>query len=303
MPGEVPGHSIRQMLNSFAAAGIDVDEAIAGLGFRRSDLANPFFRANWDDQVTILRRVCAKYPREVIVRAAQDFGGTEPFARLAAQRMFVLRALYRIVLQGTSWMWPTLAMSYRVLSDGRIEWRVTLLCGRGCREFFELAAPIVAALPRQLALPLAAVEADVGDRYGVYRITLPRTAREEPEADTQDGLISSMSAWTQVAAQLVGATGPGRDVEIVARLDAVRRAWRLTPRQSEVLARLVRGEANKTISASLGCSVRTVETHVGTLLDKARCTSRAELVAAFWRATSAAIGNSNDADTPKRRSS
>jgi hypothetical protein len=36
MAREVPGHSIRQMLNSFAAAGIDVDEAIAGLGFRRS---------------------------------------------------------------------------------------------------------------------------------------------------------------------------------------------------------------------------------------------------------------------------
>jgi DNA-binding CsgD family transcriptional regulator len=286
MAGEVPGHSIRQMLNSFAVAGIHVDEAIAGLGFRRSDLANPFFRASWDDQVTILKRVHEKYPREVIVRAAQDFGATEPFARLAAQRIFVLPALYWVVLQGTSWMWPTLAMSYRRLPDGRIEWRVTLLSGRSCREFFELAAPVVAALPRQLALPLATVEADVGDRHGVYRITLPRSACEQSEAD----LNAATTAWQHVASQLAGfardapATGPERDVEIVVRLDAVRRAWRFTPRESEVLALLVRGEANKTISASLGCSVRTVEVHVAAMLGKARCASRGELIAAFWRA-------------------
>jgi DNA-binding CsgD family transcriptional regulator len=279
------------MLNSFAAAGIDVDEAIAGLGFRRSDLGNPFFRADWDDQVTILRRVHAKYPRDVIVRAAQDFGATEPFARLAAQRILLLRALYRVVLQGTSWMWPTLAMSYRVLGDGRIEWRVTLLSGCGCSEFFELAGCVVAALPRQLALPLATVESDVGDRHGVYRITLPRSTREQPEADKQEGVLSSSSAWKDVAAQLAGfggaapATRSERDVDTAARLDAVGRAWRLTPRQSEVLALLVRGEGNKAISASLACSVRTVEVHVANMLDKVGCASRAELVAAFWRAT------------------
>jgi DNA-binding CsgD family transcriptional regulator len=286
MAGEVPGLVVRQMLNSFGAAGIDVDEAIAGLGFRREDVARPFFRGDWDDLVAILKRVFAKYPRDVLVRAAQDFGATEPFARLAAQRVFFLPALYRFVLQGTSWMFPTLAMTYHRLPDGRIEWGVALLSGQGCREFFELAAPTVAALPRQLALPLATVEADISDRHGVYRIQLPLTARSEPEADEEVDVNTSIRAWKQMAADAGGVvppTGLERDLEIVTRIEAVRRAWQLTPRQSEVLALLVRGEGNKSISASLGCSVRTAEAHVGTLLEKAHCASRTEVVAAFWR--------------------
>ncbi len=57
----------------------------------------------------------------------------------------------------------------------------------------------------------------------------------------------------------------------------------LTPRQAEVLALIVQGEANKTIAAALACSVRTVEVHVTALLEKTHSDSRSELGAKFWQ--------------------
>jgi DNA-binding CsgD family transcriptional regulator len=69
---------------------------------------------------------------------------------------------------------------------------------------------------------------------------------------------------------------------LAARLDAALRRWRLTPRQGEVLAHVAEGRSNKTVAAELACSESTVEIHVSALLAKARCESRAHLVARFW---------------------
>ncbi len=66
------------------------------------------------------------------------------------------------------------------------------------------------------------------------------------------------------------------------RVAAAATRWGLTAREAEVLGRLARGEANKTIAAALGCSPNTVEIHVSALLEKSGCESRAQLVARFW---------------------
>jgi DNA-binding NarL/FixJ family response regulator len=66
------------------------------------------------------------------------------------------------------------------------------------------------------------------------------------------------------------------------RLEAMARRYNLSPRQGEVLSRLIRGASNKVIAAELGCSVRTVELHVTQLLNRTDTHSRSELVAAFW---------------------
>lgn len=66
------------------------------------------------------------------------------------------------------------------------------------------------------------------------------------------------------------------------RVAAAARLWRLTPRQAEVLALVVRGESNKAIAASFGCSERTIELHVSAILDKSDCISRSSLFAAVW---------------------
>ncbi|MFW5741360.1 MAG: helix-turn-helix transcriptional regulator [Myxococcota bacterium] len=64
-----------------------------------------------------------------------------------------------------------------------------------------------------------------------------------------------------------------------ARLAAASERWQLTRRQTEVLDLLVRGRANKEISAELGCTPKTVELHVTALLRKSGLTSRTELMA------------------------
>ena len=60
------------------------------------------------------------------------------------------------------------------------------------------------------------------------------------------------------------------------------RQWRLTPRQSSVMALLVEGLANKEIALRLGCSVGTIENHVTCILRRANVGSRAALTATFW---------------------
>jgi len=66
------------------------------------------------------------------------------------------------------------------------------------------------------------------------------------------------------------------------RVSEIATLWRLTPRQSSVMALLVEGLANKEIALRLGCSVGTVENHVTCVLKRAKVGSRAALAAAFW---------------------
>lgn len=56
--------------------------------------------------------------------------------------------------------------------------------------------------------------------------------------------------------------------------------WRLTPRQQEVLALVVRGESNAEIAARLGTTSRAAELHITALFERAGVTNRAALVAA-----------------------
>ncbi len=64
---------------------------------------------------------------------------------------------------------------------------------------------------------------------------------------------------------------------------AASRRWRFTPREREVLALLLDGCSNRTIAATLAISVRTVETHLSSMFEKAAVESRAGLVARVQR--------------------
>lgn len=66
------------------------------------------------------------------------------------------------------------------------------------------------------------------------------------------------------------------------QLEMTTARWSLTPRQREVLAMVVRGNANKDIARTLECAQRTVELHVTMLLEKAGAESRSQLTARFW---------------------
>jgi len=56
------------------------------------------------------------------------------------------------------------------------------------------------------------------------------------------------------------------------------RLQQLTPREREIMSRIVDGQANKVIAIELGLSERTVELHRAHVMDKMRASSVAELV-------------------------
>ena len=66
------------------------------------------------------------------------------------------------------------------------------------------------------------------------------------------------------------------------RLPQAEREWALTVRQRQVLVEIAAGNSNKSIAATLGVSVRTVEVHLTALFTKAGVTSRAELLVKLW---------------------
>jgi DNA-binding CsgD family transcriptional regulator len=70
--------------------------------------------------------------------------------------------------------------------------------------------------------------------------------------------------------------------EVARRLEQTSRRLALTPRQTDVLRGLVDGLSNAEIAERLGCTVRTVETHLTALLDRADASSRLQIVADFW---------------------
>jgi DNA-binding NarL/FixJ family response regulator len=74
------------------------------------------------------------------------------------------------------------------------------------------------------------------------------------------------------AARRVGSGGSAIDPLVVSRLIGQRRAKslvdELTAREKTVLARMAEGRSNDAISAELGISPKTLETHVGTIYSK-----------------------------------
>ena len=70
-----------------------------------------------------------------------------------------------------------------------------------------------------------------------------------------------------------------------ARADIHRRLEELTPRERQVLRRIVSGEPNKAIATQLGLSEKTIEFHRANVMEKMRAKSLAELVKAVVTAS------------------
>jgi DNA-binding NarL/FixJ family response regulator len=73
--------------------------------------------------------------------------------------------------------------------------------------------------------------------------------------------------------------GGSSDARVASAVESACARWRITPRQRDVLECVLRGNANSTIAAQLGVSLRAIEQHLSALFDKVGAESRAALIA------------------------
>jgi DNA-binding NarL/FixJ family response regulator len=114
-----------------------------------------------------------------------------------------------------------------------------------------------------------AVRAEIGDQ-------LARNARRRDTPPIQVDQAGAVARYVVVLRD-----EPSTEA---ARMTAAARAWRLSARQAEVLAHLVRGDTNKDIAVKLGVSPRTVEIHTSAILRKAGADTRTHLARLVWQA-------------------
>jgi DNA-binding NarL/FixJ family response regulator len=121
-----------------------------------------------------------------------------------------------------------------------------------------------------VAAQLLAVEAGVDDHPAVARVHLHG------------------GRWVTLRAARVGDAQPstGSDIAVAIepsspaeRLGVFTRCHALTPRESEVVEHLARGEDTRTLAASLHLSEHTVQDHLKAIFEKTGCRSRRALLA------------------------
>jgi DNA-binding CsgD family transcriptional regulator len=188
---------------------------------------------------------------------------------------FVIDVLDPIVM-------PPLEFGYAELGGDRIRISSRLRPGaRPCEAFFRGSAGAARGMTAHLGLPLAKlVHSDVAPDRGIFELQLPpsRTLMRRARNMVMRLVLGAEPDGTPIT-MLVGSPDPDP-----ARLwlDRAVRAWKLSPRQAEVLALVVTGLANKEIAQQLECADNTIELHVTRLLKKTGVSSRTLLIARFY---------------------
>jgi len=135
--------------------------------------------------------------------------------------------------------------------------------------------------------PAASVHRYVLEHRGRVVGMLELGARRADAGTADEQVLCELLPWIAATLEhLTVATAPVDGKPAVAgltdRLDRCRHRWRLTPRQSEVLALLVHGRTNRESAEVLSCREGTVELHVHGLLNRCGAENRVMLTALFW---------------------
>jgi len=132
-------------------------------------------------------------------------------------------------------------------------------------EWFELDVRTASGARRRVTVSIVIVRGPAADQYELVYVMSPvRRRRRADEA------IDRILAQSGVQGLLPAPTSDG---------SARRPAQHLTPRQRDVLARLVAGHHAREIASELGISVLTVRSHVRSILEALEVGSQLEAVA------------------------
>ena len=287
---EVWARALWIVLDIAVDCGISVESLCAGVGFDAAG-ARRLRRIDWVDYCTVVERFeqLAGGPEACDRLVFASYHANVPETRAAASAFVGPKVLLRLLVEvANPIVFTPVEHRYEDLGGDRVR-VVTRLRphARPCVTFFRGSIAAFAALPRQVGLPAAEVLlADVGDRHGIYELALPpsRTVRARLErAARQRGIVRSVLGYADDGAPITASFGDAPFAsDLDERLARATSAWELTPRQLDVLERLVEGDANKEIAQRLGCAENTVELHVTQLLRKSGTTSRGQLIARFW---------------------
>jgi DNA-binding CsgD family transcriptional regulator len=187
---------------------------------------------------------------------------------------------------------PVHVFRYEVASAAAARVTVTTLAPHHLsRGWWPLCAGLLEGLPQHLGLPPSAISYRAQDRSCVYSLALPpadaprklpaRASREEELRAAVAG-IDDLREHLVEQVRLAGVAPPR--VTFEEKVAGSARGWRLSPREAEALACVVRGLSNKETAAELGCAITTAELHVTRVLRKSGSSSRVQLTARFWSA-------------------
>lgn len=290
----------RALLRLAAGAGIATEPLTRGLSFDEASLRR-VRRVSWDDYCIVAERLEVEAGGPEALEALAEQAYHEAIideARTVLRAIVSPRALYRFVFTVVNPpAFPNVDFEYRELPDGRIRIGGRIRSySRGCLAFQHGNVGAIRGFPAHLDLPPAelAIE-EMTERALVVLVrppaseTLVARAQRGSSAAVRSAAMRLLRYFAEDSRQrsdslasLLEQRPRAVDHDLLARLQRVSTELVLTPRQTEVLALLVRGMSNKEISASLDCAENTVELHVTQLLKKSGVQGRAQLIARFW---------------------
>ncbi len=290
--GEVSAKAALAALNLFRSTGLSSEPLVAGLSFDERSLRRKRF-VPWDEYCDFIERaeVALGGPERIDALVLSSYHSIMPpeikalFGAFASPRL-LYRFFYRLFAPS---IFPTFKISVRELTGGSLRLSLRLVSGyRPCLTFTRTSIAAFSGFSCHLGLPPAEVEVEslsadhlvVLVRLPDSRTLLQRTRRAARPAIHLNVLRAmEMLAWRSAEPD---PAAPVQGAEADDRIRAARRSLKLTVRQTEVLAQLIRGRSNKEIASELDCAENTVEFHITQLLRKASVDSRTQLMAKLF---------------------
>lgn len=264
--------AVRLALELGATQGASAATLTRGTGVRPSICRSPFRRVSWEAYAELMERLeAAVGGEEALLELSRNTYQLMPeFNILSNTFRSPKRAMQFMFDTVQPTMWPMLSVEITESRSRGVELNARLKRGyRPCRPFFAWTAGAAQGIPAHLGF----APANVRD----LQLT-GRSAHLQLRFPTGGGSGAKVRSMDRVAVEVT------RLQEVDRRVGKAVVEWKLSPRQVEVLRHLVAGRDNQEIARELGCSVKTVEAHVTSLLNRADAPSRLAVVAAFWSA-------------------
>ncbi|MGE5181587.1 MAG: helix-turn-helix transcriptional regulator [Acidobacteriota bacterium] len=264
--------------------GLPADGLFDGLPFDGESLSR-VKRVAWDDYCVIVERIAERAPDGLEDLLEAGYHQVFPELRAIAGAVIGPKQFYWFVTEvGNPLMWPPVAHRFEDLIGSRVRISAHLRDGaRPCEALFRGSTGGWRGLSRLLGLPSATVvAADLAGDHGIWEIELPPSHTLASRAKRAMSLALRVVLGREHDGSEVAATIEDHADERDPRLAQAIGMWKLTPRQTEVLRHLVRGDSDDAIAAALGCSPATVEQQLSQLMRRIGVASRAQLLAAFW---------------------